>query len=242
VFLNSDTEAEPGSLAHVVARMDADPRVGVAAPRLVGADGRAQRTAWGFPSALAMLHQHTPLGWLGIGRRATAAQRDVGRDGGRDSVSGPVDVVSGAAVVVRRDLCERLKGFDPGYPFYFEDVDLSWRARRAGAEVVLVADGPAVRHLGGASAALSGGATRLPLLVGALRFQRKRLSPLAYAAFAAAFKVGVIVRAAWEVVRTPVVAPLRSLRGRSERAERTWAMASERVRFLERDVLAFVRA
>jgi N-acetylglucosaminyl-diphospho-decaprenol L-rhamnosyltransferase len=238
LFLNSDTEAEPHSIAHVVAYLDAHPAVGVASPPLVGFDGRPQRAAWGFPTAWALLHQHTPLGWIGLGRRATARQRDVGRA----AATGPVDVVTGATTILRRDLCDRLAGFDPGYPFYFEDVDLCWRAKNAGAEVHLVADGPPVRHHGGASAILSKGATRLPLLVGALRFQRKRLSRLSYIAFAITFKLGVIVRALWEVVRTPIVAPLRALRGHRDRARRTWAMAGERLRFLRRDLLAFLRA
>jgi GT2 family glycosyltransferase len=241
MFLNSDTEAAPGSIAHVVAYLDAHPGVGVASPPLIGTDGLAQRTAWGFPNAWAMLHQHTPLGWLGVGRRSSARQRDVGR-GIPTGFVGPVDVVAGAALAIRRDLCERLKGFDPRYPFYFEDIDLCARVKALGFEVHLVADGPPIRHHGGASATLSKGATRLPLLVGALRFQQTRLSPPAYRAFAAAFKLGVVLRASSELLRAPIVALLRTLRGRPERARRTWEMAAARRRFLERDVLAFLRA
>lgn len=238
VFLNSDTEASPGSLGAVVTYLDARPAVGVAAPPLVGEDGLPQRSAWGVPTALAMLHQYTPLGWFGVGRRATRRQRDVGR-GAR---TGPVEAVSGAAMVVRRDLAERLGGFDPGYPFYFEDVDLCWRARRAGAEVHFVAEAPTVRHVGGASAGPLDRRLRLPLLVGAVRFQRKRLGPLAFGAFAGLFVLGVVARSLWEIVRAPVVAPLRRLRGHPERARRTGDVARARLRFLERDVAALLRS
>lgn len=236
VFLNSDTEARPGSLAHVVGWLDAHPRVGIASPRLVGEDGRPQRAAWGVPTPLALLHQYTPLGWLGIGKAATRAQRDV------EERPGPVEAVSGACLVARREAFEALGGFDPGYAFYGEDVDLCWRAARAGWEVHLVTDGPPVVHRGGASVAYADGATRLPLLTGMLRLQRKRLSRARYVLFATAFKVGVPLRAASELVAAPFLALLRRLAGRPERAARTLRLARHRGRFLARDLFAFLRA
>jgi hypothetical protein len=232
-FLNSDTEAQPGSLGHVVAWLDAHPRAGVASPRLVGPDGTPQRAAWGIPSAWALLHQYTPLGWLGIGRAATRRQREV------PERPGPVEAVSGACLVARREVVEALEGFDPGYPFYGEDVDFCWRAGKAGWQVHLVTDGPPVTHVGGASVALAEGATRLLLLLGLLRLQRKRLPAVAVPFFEAAFKLGVPARAVVEVALAPPLALLRRLRGRPERAARTWRTARERLRFLAVDLVRF---
>jgi hypothetical protein len=106
----------------------------------------------------------------------------------------------------------------------------------------VVVDGPPVVHHGGASWALGEGATRLPLLAGAIRFQRRRLSPAAFAVFSLSMKVGVPTRSIVEVVRAPAYAWIRRARGRTERAARTWRTARERIRFLERDVLTFLRA
>jgi hypothetical protein len=39
-----------------------------------------------------------------------------------------VDWVSGAALMMRRDLLDRIGGFDEDYYMYCEDVDLCWRA------------------------------------------------------------------------------------------------------------------
>jgi N-acetylglucosaminyl-diphospho-decaprenol L-rhamnosyltransferase len=51
---------------------------------------------------------------------------------GEISHSRPVDQVIGAFFLVRRDLFVRLGGFDTRYFIYYEEVDLSLRARRLG--------------------------------------------------------------------------------------------------------------
>jgi N-acetylglucosaminyl-diphospho-decaprenol L-rhamnosyltransferase len=62
---------------------------------------------------------------------------------------GSTDVFAtvGAALLVRRDVFERLGGFEDSYFAYYEESDLCWRARMAGWEVRVV---PAARvmHLG----------------------------------------------------------------------------------------------
>jgi GT2 family glycosyltransferase len=45
-------------------------------------------------------------------------------------------VVSGAALMVRRSAFEALGGFTDGFFMYYDDVDLAWRARLAGLEVL----------------------------------------------------------------------------------------------------------
>jgi GT2 family glycosyltransferase len=238
-FLNSDTVASPGSLANALARLDGDPTIGIVGPRLVHPDGTPQRSAWPFPTTAALLHQYTPLGWLGVGARDRARIRGAR---GAEPREGDVDYVSGACLVVRRSLCERLGGFDPGYPFYFEDVDLAWRAARLGARVVGPLEGPPVVHLGGASAALAGGSMRLPLLAGILRFQRRRLGRRAGRVFAAVFQVGAVARSLGEVARGPALEALRRLRGPRLRADRAAARWRAHARFLERDVVRLLRA
>ena len=238
-FLNSDAAASPGALSHVVRYLDAHPEAGIACPGLVFPDGRLQRAAWKYPTAKGMLHQYTPLGWIGFGRsdsRETRPERDTAE------TTGPVEAVAGACLVIRRDLCERLGGFDEGYPFYFEDVDLCWRAKALGTEVHVVVDGPPVVHHGGASTALAEGATRLPLLQGILRFMRRTHSPRTARLFSVVFKAGVVVRSVWEVVRAPAYIALRRLRGRAARAERTRITARDRRHFLRHDLWAFLKS
>lgn len=65
------------------------------------------------------------------------AQHDAVRD---------VFYVPGAVTLVRADLFATLGGFDPGISFHGDDLDLCWRARVAGARVV-VAPAARVAHL-----------------------------------------------------------------------------------------------
>lgn len=76
-----------------------------------------------------------------IVERVQATERDVGQhDAEREVFCAP-----GGATLVRADLFEALGGFDSSMVAMGEDLDLSWRARVAGARVVVAPDAR-VRH------------------------------------------------------------------------------------------------
>ncbi len=65
--------------------------------------------------------------------------------------AGPVEQPAGAFLMFRRDVWERLGGFDEGfYPVWFEDVDFCRRAADAGYRIEYVPQVEA-EHLGGHS-------------------------------------------------------------------------------------------
>ena len=139
ILLNSDTLPPPGSLAAMVAFMDAHPRAGAASPRLIRPDGSPQPYAFG--------DDHSPVYLL---RRAFAhLTKRYLHDW---SVSEPVQTewVSGACLVARREAVEQVGGLDERIFMYFEDNDWCRRMRLAGWEVWYnpVAD---ILHIGGAS-------------------------------------------------------------------------------------------
>jgi len=61
-----------------------------------------------------------------------------------------VDIVSGCFFLIRRDLWDRLGGFDPSFFMYGEEADLCLRARALGARPMVTPDAVII-HLGGAS-------------------------------------------------------------------------------------------
>lgn len=60
------------------------------------------------------------------------------------------DAVVGADMFMRRDVFERLKGFDPRFFMYFEETDLALRVKRLGLECHII-PGPMIIHLEGGS-------------------------------------------------------------------------------------------
>jgi GT2 family glycosyltransferase len=67
-------------------------------------------------------------------------------------LSGSLEVmgVSGCAMLIKTDVLKRIDPFDSDYFIFMEDVDLCWRARLAGFNIIAVAD-IAAYHVGGAT-------------------------------------------------------------------------------------------
>jgi N-acetylglucosaminyl-diphospho-decaprenol L-rhamnosyltransferase len=75
---------------------------------------------------------HAILGLWNPGNRYSAQYRQLDAD---PSAPRLVDVVSGAAIWLRRTALDEVGGWDERYFMYLEDTDLCWRLRRAGWDV-----------------------------------------------------------------------------------------------------------
>ena len=129
VICNPDTEAEPGAVAILQAFAEFHPRLGIAGPELRHPDGSLNASRRRFPTVSGTLVRRTPLRrWLGGTQRA-----HYGLD---EQPEEPVeaDWLLGAFLFLRRDLLDELGGFDEGYRLYGEDIDLAYRAAKAGWE------------------------------------------------------------------------------------------------------------
>ena len=147
---NADVTFEPGALKSLVAAMDADDRLAVVGPRIEATDGSLYPSPRTFPGITDALG-HAFLGLVAPANRFTRRYRMLDWDHTRP---GEVDWVSGSCFLVRRAAWEALGGFDEAYFMYAEDVDLCWRARRAGWRVAFE---PAARvvHVQGVSTDLA---------------------------------------------------------------------------------------
>jgi GT2 family glycosyltransferase/glycosyltransferase involved in cell wall biosynthesis len=120
LFLNNDTQVMPGWLDGLLTCFAEREDCGIAGSRLVYPDGRLQE-AGGLVFA-------DGSGW------------NVGRFETRDSTAWryrrEVDYVSGASLMIRRALFQRVGGFDTCYmPAYYEDADLAFAVRQLGLRV-----------------------------------------------------------------------------------------------------------
>jgi GT2 family glycosyltransferase len=128
---NADLELEPGALAALLAAAEARPRTGIAGPRLILPDGSTQPGVQPFPTVSDALLRNLSLYKLsrGLGERLCL-------DGYWDpDRAATVDWVTGAFFIVRRAAWDAIGGFDEDQWMYAEDIDICWRARRAGWEI-----------------------------------------------------------------------------------------------------------
>ncbi|MFL5927346.1 MAG: glycosyltransferase [Gaiellaceae bacterium] len=136
---NPDAVPEPGAVGALRAFMAARPRCGVAGPRMVYPDGSPQPSRRRFPTVTGTIVRRTPLRRLVRQRRHYHLDEDL-----------PVDPVEadwmlGGFLLLRRSMLEELGGFDEGFRLYGEEIDLQYRAQRAGWERWYVPQA-AVRH------------------------------------------------------------------------------------------------
>ncbi len=85
--------------------------------------------------------------WFGGG--ALDLRRGSTRAGAGAVGDGAVDWLSGACLASSAAAWRRVGGFDPAYFMYWEDVDLSWRARAAGLRLAVRDDVVATHAVGG---------------------------------------------------------------------------------------------
>jgi N-acetylglucosaminyl-diphospho-decaprenol L-rhamnosyltransferase len=145
---NQDLVVEEGALDALVKRLDEEPDLGIVGPRLHNTDGSVYVSGRPFPSmADAFGHAFLGLFWQGNPWSRRYLLTDWDRD-----VSADVDWISGAFMLVRAEVWEELGGFDERFFMFMEDVDLCWRAHRAGWRVAIEPAAEVMHHIGTARA------------------------------------------------------------------------------------------
>jgi GT2 family glycosyltransferase len=122
LFINPDAEAERSCIEHLLTAIAAREDAAVAGAQVL-LRGRHRVNAGDN-----VLHL-SGLSWAG--RYGLEVEAGPPR---------PAAVVSGAALLARRSAFEALGGYTEGFFMYYDDVDLAWRARLAGWEVLFCPD------------------------------------------------------------------------------------------------------
>jgi len=150
LLLNSDAEVLPGALDSLVTFLDANPRVGVAAPRLLNSDLSDQGTARAFPTPAAAVFGRKSWLTRSFPHNRWSTRYLTGRTC-TDQKPFRVDWVSGACMMVRREAIDRVGSLDEGFFMYWEDADWCRRINAAGYDVMCLPAARVIHHEGGSS-------------------------------------------------------------------------------------------
>ncbi|TAK69126.1 MAG: family 2 glycosyl transferase [Actinomycetota bacterium] len=130
-FLHDDSAPALDALDELLLTSDSSPGTTVLGPKVRGWYDRRLLLECGV-SISTSGRRDTGLEW----REHDQGQHDTVRD---------VLAVGSAGMLVRRDVWDRLGGFDPALPLFRDDVDFGWRANLSG-ERVLLAPAAVVHH------------------------------------------------------------------------------------------------
>ena len=139
LIANPDTLPSADAVAILADFMAAHPRCGVAGPRMLYPDGSLQPSRRRFPTVSGTIVRRTPL------RRLVPQRHHLHLDEQPPQEPVECDWMLGAFLLLRRGMLSELGGFDEGFRLYGEDIDLQYRAARAGWQRWYV-PGAVVRH------------------------------------------------------------------------------------------------
>lgn len=133
LFLNNDTEVQLNWLHPLVNCMEQDESVGLVGSKLIYPDGTLQEAGgimWSNANA-----------WnYGRGKNPNSPDFNYIRE---------VDYISGAAIMLSKELWDNIGGFDERYlPAYYEDADLAFEVRKRGKKVLYQPDSVVVHFEG----------------------------------------------------------------------------------------------
>lgn len=196
LLLNPDTVVTEGAIERLWQALAAQSKAGIAGAQLLNADGSLQRSIGVFPS----LWSELPLINRCLGPVRGDAQVST-PDG--DLTVQSVDWVSGACLMIKREVVEDIGLLDESFWLYTEETDWCYRARAAGWDVLLVPQAQ-VYHLARAASGQRYVFTMLHFHQSRVRFVHKYYGPI-YAS--AMMQVLRLKAAIWR--RRPAGSPLR---------------------------------
>jgi GT2 family glycosyltransferase len=146
-LINSDVVVYPNCFSSMANYIEAQPQIGVLGPRIIGFDGKVQRSCMGYPTLwnkfcrAIFLATLFPRLKLFNGYELSHWSHDEVKE---------VDVINGCFWAIKRQAIEEIGLLDENFFMYAEDIDWCKRFNNAGWKVVYYPKAEAV-HFGGAS-------------------------------------------------------------------------------------------
>jgi len=142
LLLNNDAQADKDWAKRLIQAMDNDSTLGISASKIVSMSGPAKLDSTG--------EQFSTWG-LAFPRGRDEIDLDK-----YDSIDSEIFGASGGASIYRAEMLKQVGLFDEDFFAYYEDIDLSFRARLAGWYVRYVPEAIVKHHIGGTSNKMTG--------------------------------------------------------------------------------------
>ncbi|WP_019505357.1 tetratricopeptide repeat protein [Pleurocapsa sp. PCC 7319] len=158
-FLNNDTEIQPNCIESLIEVLKEDAQVGAVGSKLIYPDGALQEAG-------GIIWQDAS-GW-NYGRKDNPNAPEY-------NFLRPVDYCSAASLMVRKEIFERLNGFERDFaPAYYEDTDLCFAIRhQLGLKVMYQPHSEVIHYEGVSSGTSTDSGAKQYQVVNATKFQQK---------------------------------------------------------------------
>lgn len=149
LLLNPDTEVEKDTLKVMMDFMDKNPKIGASTCKVILANGQIDWASHrGFPTPLASFSYFSRLSKFFPKSKLLSQYHLTYKDLNKLH---DIDSPSGAFYLVRRQVLEKVGYLDEDYFMYGEDIDLSYRIKKAGYKIVYNPSAKIIHYKGIAS-------------------------------------------------------------------------------------------
>ncbi len=136
LLINPDAIVQEDTFQKLIEFFNSTPDAGIAGCKVLNSDGSLQLACRrGFPGPWTSFTKVTGLSKLFPNNRLFARYNLTYLD---ENKTYEVDAISGAFMMMRREVYEKIGGFDPEFFMYGEDLDLCYRTQKAGFKVYYV--------------------------------------------------------------------------------------------------------
>lgn len=138
LILNPDVEVKKGDISKILEFMEENPEVGAATPEIILSNGKVDLTAHrGFPTPWASFKYFI----FGDDSLYHLTNQDLTK-------IHEVDAITGAFLLTRKSVLDKVGGFDEDYFMYAEDIDLCFRIKKAGYKIMYLPTVKVLHHKG----------------------------------------------------------------------------------------------
>jgi len=201
LLLNSDTLLPSGALQALSTYLDEHPLAAIAGPRMLNSDGTLQASCYPFPGTLSWFLDNDDLRWFT--RHIPVLRNGLWRVWPH-SHARVVPWVKGAALMIRRQAFEAVRGFDESFFLFFEETDLCYRLSMAGWETHF-APVTTIIHAGEASTKQQSTNMTVQLVASNRQYCRKHYSRAWSAALAVIMQGTILARLIRDAFRFHIV-------------------------------------